>query len=875
MSRAIVLLLIASTVSATEPVAGLKLPPGFTIAEYAGPQLANDVYSLHIDATGRVVVTGRGYARQLIDGRAVDLVAGLQQGPMGVLWEGDTLHLVVDGGLKRYRGVDGKAPVRTAETIFAIKTGGEHDTHAVRRGADGLLYLLCGNMSGVAKRHITAPQSPITDPIAGCLVRMKSDGSQLEVLADGFRNAYDFDFDLNGDPHTFDSDNERCVGLPWYEPCRFYRVVPGGNYGWLNPQFTQTWRRPPYFPDVVAPVATLGRGSPTGVVCYRHTQFPERYRGGFFLADWTFGKVWFVAPGRKPEPFLEATGENGFAPTGLAVHPKTGELFVAIGGRGTRGSVFRIRHTDGPTDPKPLGITPKPREPLTSKPIPKPQADDLAKAPDAAAKLAVVRSWQLALGDLSASTALGTVWEGYSFRKRADTVIDPDHRQALRRAFPSGDDNLDRELSRTLAALNDRDADMVTMVAKMVSTASHPAEDVHYLIVLARLRGMRTAAVTRTTAEALLALDLKLKQRGIAPERNWYQSLTEATTALMAEDLDLADAIVSHKDFGRATHAWLARLPKIDRGKAARRFLAVSAKQRDFAWSRELVSLLAELPDTEVRPHLAAIWDHGGVEDALVPLYARNATAADRPKLLVGLRSLSAPTVKHAADALAKLPADPAELLPTVQALRRVGDGKPEAPVRESLAALLHQWTGEKHGPDAKAWEAWFVRAKPELAKQLTAVGYDAAAWAKRLADVKWDDGDRHRGAQVYRKATCAACHDGGQAAGPSLVGVGKRFGRDDLMTALLDPNRDVPARYRPTRITTDDGRTFDGMVIYEANDGVILQTGADATIRVAGARIESRRPLATSLMPAGLLDRLTDAEIADLMAYLRSLNGP
>ena len=48
------------------------------------------------------------------------------------------------------------------------------------------------------------------------------------------------------------------------------------HYGWLNPQFGQHWRRPPYFCDVGAPVANLGRGSPTGVACYRHAQFPEQ-----------------------------------------------------------------------------------------------------------------------------------------------------------------------------------------------------------------------------------------------------------------------------------------------------------------------------------------------------------------------------------------------------------------------------------------------------------------------------------------------------------------------------------------------------------------------------------------------------------------------
>src|SRR5206468_2477801 len=135
----------------------------------------------------------------------------------------------------------------------------------------------------------------------------------------------------------------------------------GGNHGWRSPQIGQTWRKPPYFPDVVPPICDTGRGSPTGVACYRHTHFPPRYRGDFFLADWTFGRIYRVllkpdgsSYCGEPEVFAEATGTSGFAPTALAVHPKTGELFVSIGGRGTRGGVYRISYDKADAKPKPL-----------------------------------------------------------------------------------------------------------------------------------------------------------------------------------------------------------------------------------------------------------------------------------------------------------------------------------------------------------------------------------------------------------------------------------------------------------------------------------------------------------------------------------------
>jgi hypothetical protein len=67
-----------------------------------------------------------------------------------------------------------------------------------------------------------------------------------------------------------------------------------------------------------------------------------------FALDWTFGKIYFfpLTPDgstyrTQPELFLEPIGTHGFAPTDAVVAPD-GSLFVSIGGRKTRGAVYRI-----------------------------------------------------------------------------------------------------------------------------------------------------------------------------------------------------------------------------------------------------------------------------------------------------------------------------------------------------------------------------------------------------------------------------------------------------------------------------------------------------------------------------------------------------
>jgi putative heme-binding domain-containing protein len=153
--------------------------------------------------------------------------------------------------------------------------------------------------------------------------------------------------------------------------------------------------------------------------------------------------------------------------------------------------------------------------------------------------------------------------------------------------------------------------------------------------------------------------------------------------------------------------------------------------------------------------------------------------------------------------------------------------------------------------------------------------GIDLASWTARLAALDWSRGDAERGRVVFTRVGCAACHSGAQALGPDLRGVTGRFSRADLFTAILQPGRDVSPRYRTSLVATTDGAVYQGLIIYEAVDSLILQTGAATTVRLEGSRVAARRPSDVSLMPPGLLDPLSDGEVADLYAYVRSLGGP
>lgn len=116
----------------------------------------------------------------------------------------------------------------------------------------------------------------------------------------------------------------------------------------------------------------------------------------------------------------------------------------------------------------------------------------------------------------------------------------------------------------------------------------------------------------------------------------------------------------------------------------------------------------------------------------------------------------------------------------------------------------------------------------------------------------------------------CANCHKlygQGTAVGPDLTG-SNRGSIDYLLENLLDPSATVPEAYRSSVAVLSDGRVLSGVVTGRTDSRVTLQTATEL-LTLDAADVEELRPSKQSLMPNGQLDRLTPAEVRDLIAYL------
>ncbi len=134
------------------------------------------------------------------------------------------------------------------------------------------------------------------------------------------------------------------------------------------------------------------------------------------------------------------------------------------------------------------------------------------------------------------------------------------------------------------------------------------------------------------------------------------------------------------------------------------------------------------------------------------------------------------------------------------------------------------------------------------------------------------EPGDPYRGKKQYR-ALCSRCHrlfDEGGNVGPDLTG----YQRDQLPTLLrniIAPSLEIREGYQTVRLLTIDSLVLSGFIESQNADLVVLR-GIDGESRsLARSDIERLEPQLLSIMPEGLLDPLTDQQLSDLMAYLRS----
>jgi glucose/arabinose dehydrogenase len=383
--------------------AGLTLPQGFcavVVAESIGAARHMTVLE-----NGDVVVAirgARGGVRLLRDtsgdGRADVSRSFGPQGGTGIAFASGYLYFATDDAVLRWRWAPGQLdPAGDPDTVVKNLTNRrQHAAKGIAIGSDGMLYVNIGAPSNSCQVQDRAPESPGQDPcqlleIAGGIWRFdprRAGQSQTDGLrfATGLRNSEALAVDpatgsLFAAQHGRDQlaanwpklyNEAQSAELPAEE---IFRIESGGDYGWpycyYDHQRKQKVLQPEYGGDGKTvgrcesakqpAVAFPGHWAPNSITFYGGRQFPQKYRGGLFIAfhgSWNRAplpqagyKVVFVpfargAASGEPEIFADgfagadvSPGGARHRPCGLAVGPD-GSLYVSSD-QGA-GAVFRI-----------------------------------------------------------------------------------------------------------------------------------------------------------------------------------------------------------------------------------------------------------------------------------------------------------------------------------------------------------------------------------------------------------------------------------------------------------------------------------------------------------------------------------------------------
>jgi putative membrane-bound dehydrogenase-like protein len=137
--------------------------------------------------------------------------------------------------------------------------------------------------------------------------------------------------------------------------------------------------------------------------------------------------------------------------------------------------------------------------------------------------------------------------------------------------------------------------------------------------------------------------------------------------------------------------------------------------------------------------------------------------------------------------------------------------------------------------------------------------------------------GDVAKGRAIFERAesSCIICHrvdDKGVDFGPALSEIGTKLPKEVLFDSIINPNAGLSMGFETVQLALKGGGIGMGIVRSETNDDLVLALPGGVTQKFAKSTISKRDKLATSMMPSGLSQALTQEDLVNLVEYLSTL---
>ncbi|SKB40042.1 DUF7133 domain-containing protein [Daejeonella lutea] len=833
-----------------------KWPSDITVSHFAGSDLTPSPACLAVHANGAVFVgvdkigslgktPGKGSIIKLVDSNNDGKVDSHTEfaavdNPRGILALGNQVFVLyttfseetklatgMDLAVFTDKNGDGIADGKAEALIrglsspkFLQSRGTDHATNGIRMGIDGWIYIAVGDFGF----HDAVDRSgKKLTMLGGGIVRVRPDGTEMEVYTHGLRNIYDVAIDPFMNIFTRDNTND---GGGWN--IRFSHHIQTAEYGYplLFKHFTE---------EIVPALADLGGGSGTGSLFMDEASWPEKYNKVPLMADWGTSTLYIhrvTADGpsfrQENEDFIKLAQITDLDVDG------SGRLYLsAWDGAGYSGSPdkgFIVRAV--PKD-------------WTYKPFP-----DLRKA-----------SFEVLTALLKSQSAVGRLNAQHEMLKRspakaaaaawkiaADKNLPLDVRVAgiFTYAQAAGKNSTQKLLSLVadeklgefaLRALADRKGNVSKVPAELFLSALRSKSP--------RVQSAAIVAIGRLGRPELskALLDVRVPPSFRAPDGAAEGPHATPNSALINAHLAVR-ALVGLNAFDEAIDAigtknsvlalWALRY--MHHPKAVQGLIEAYRKSADPALKKEILSTLSRLYKKEA-PYAGEYW-WSTRPDGHGPYYNPvewESSPLIRQTLVTAWNSSSA------ADKLF---------------FTRLND--------KHQMGISEFGSQETTVTSEQSIDLEAIKMKKG---QIGSTSIEDVMLA--LPKIK---GNVDLGKAVFLRQGCQACHSTSASEplkGPFMGQIGSIMNPEQIAESILKPNASISQGFATVMITTKAGRNFMGFVTAQSVQSLTLRDIAGGVRTIPASEIVSRKEMENSMMPAGLANSLSLEEFASLVTYL------
>lgn len=835
-------------------------PKDLQITGYVGPDVTPSPACITAAPTGEVYVgvdmmgslgkaPGRGRIIKLVDCNNDGIVDSHTEyarvdNPRGIINLGDklfVLHTVFEDTLaagmdlvvfedKDHDGIaDGPSkPVveHISNVNYLRHRGTDHATNGIRMGIDGWIYIAVGDFGF----HDAVDRSgKKLTMLGGGIVRVRPDGTEMEIYSHGTRNIYDVAIDPYMNVFTRDNTND---GKGWN--IRFSHHIQSGEYGYplLFKHFTE---------EIIPALKDLGGGSGTGCLFMDDPNWPEKYNHVPMMADWGRNELYIhrvTASGatftQQDEDFVQLSQITDLDVDG------SGRLYMSAwndaGYTGDSSKGFVVRAV-----PQNWVYKPFPD-------VKKLSIDELAallKTDGAVARQTAQQELLSRTGD----EAIPAVWKVaidktiplYARVAGIFTYAQLAGKDAVKNLTDLIADAAVKEFA--LRALADRkpfaEAVPLEPFIKALNDTSQRVKAAA-IIGLGRLgrAGAATALLDIPVPASFIAPAKGVEGPHATPNSDIILShlAVRALVQLNAVD-ECANAIATKNN---TIALWALRY--MHDAKAVSGLVAAYYKTEDAGLKNQLLVTLARLYKEET-PYDGSYWwstrpdDHG-------PYYKAETWASSDT-----IKSLLMSEWKKADKKQKELYAD-------LNGKFRMGitefGGDEELEKTEETKVDLNKIRNKKGQIGESSIEDIMLA----------------------MDKIKGNAAD---GRRLFVQQGCIACHSltrNEVMKGPFMGQIGSIMSRKQIAESILKPNASIAQGFSSVQMTTKDDKGFVGFITGESADKITLRDITGAVHNINTKDIKKREELKTSIMPTGLANALSYEEFASLISFLFQQKG-